>query len=240
MPAVLAAPPLRRFAGPSARNIRDASNRRATDRPARARTFRCGDQLQKFLRIIQPFFEFRSQSLRRNLCRHAYVRRARIRRHKLHFIDPNRRSLAVTERVFNLLHHILSLGSTHGKGANQAGKIVNRHSLGKLNTGQTSRGKKLSKTAFRLSGLERDSIQQQSVLRHAQQKPGVAFFRQSVLQLVPRNFELPLRALMLKTVKPHVLHQDVEAMNKGASRRVPVFSLGCGGGRNTSLLKVRY
>ena len=29
-------------------------------------------------------------------------------------------------------------------------------------------------------------------------------------------------------------------MNEGASGRVPVFSLGCGGGGNTSLLKLRY
>jgi trans-aconitate methyltransferase len=45
---------------------------------------------------------------------------------------------------------------------------------------------------------------------------------------------------MLKAIKPHVLHEDVEAVNKGASRGVPVFSLGCGGGRDTTLLKLRY
>ena len=54
---------------------------------ARVRAFRRGDQLQQLLRIVQPLLEFRSQSLRRNLRRHADVPGERVGRHKLHFID---------------------------------------------------------------------------------------------------------------------------------------------------------
>ena len=60
-----------------------------------------------------------------------------------------------------------------------------------------------------------------------------------MLQFVPGDLELPFRALVLKAVKPHVFDQDVQAVNKSASGRIPVFAPGCGGSRNTSLLRLR-
>jgi len=43
----------------------------------------------------------------------------------------------------------------------------------------------------------------------------------------------------LETIKAHVFHQDVQAMYKRASGRVPVLAPGCGGSRNTWLLRLR-
>jgi hypothetical protein len=60
-----------------------------------------------------------------------------------------------------------------------------------------------------------------------------------VLQFIPGDFELSFRALVLKAIKPHVFHQNVQAVNKGARGCVPVFSFSCGGSRNTRLLKLR-
>ena len=53
----------------------------------------------KFLRIIQPLLEFGPQRLGCNLRRNGHVGRARIGRHKLHFVDPDRGRLAVSEDV---------------------------------------------------------------------------------------------------------------------------------------------
>jgi hypothetical protein len=60
-----------------------------------------------------------------------------------------------------------------------------------------------------------------------------------VLQFVPGDFELALGALMLKTIKPHVFHQNVQAVNESTSRGIPVLASGCGGSRNTRLPEAR-
>ena len=63
--------------------IRNTPNRCASRDASALRAF-CGrDQLQKFLRIIQPLFEFRAQRLCRNLCRHADFAGIRSRRRQL-------------------------------------------------------------------------------------------------------------------------------------------------------------
>jgi hypothetical protein len=61
-----------------------------------------------------------------------------------------------------------------------------------------------------------------------------------MLQFVPGDFELSFRALVLKAIQPHVFHKNVEAVNKSASGRIPVFSLSCSGGGNTWLLKLLH
>jgi hypothetical protein len=60
-----------------------------------------------------------------------------------------------------------------------------------------------------------------------------------MLQFVPGNFELSLRALVLKAIEAHVFHQNVQAVNKCASGGIPVLAPGCGGSRNTWLLRLR-
>jgi hypothetical protein len=54
-----------------------------------------------------------------------------------------------------------------------------------------------------------------------------------MLQFVPGNLELSLRAFVLKAIQAHIFHQDIQAMNKGASGGIPIFSSGCSGGGNT-------
>ena len=77
--------------------------RRPRAATAGTRAFGRGDQLQQFLRIIQPLFEFRAQSLGGNLRRDGYIGRARVSGHKFDFIDPDCGLFVVPERILDLL-----------------------------------------------------------------------------------------------------------------------------------------
>jgi hypothetical protein len=59
-----------------------------------------------------------------------------------------------------------------------------------------------------------------------------------LLQFFPGDFELTFGALMVKAIKAHILHQDIQAVNESPSRCSPVISLGCGGSVNTQLLRL--
>jgi len=61
-----------------------------------------------------------------------------------------------------------------------------------------------------------------------------------MLQLIPGNLELPFRTLVLKAIQPNVLHENVQAVNKRASRRIPIISLSCGRGENMLSLRFRH
>ena len=95
-----------------------------------------------------------------------------------------------------------------------------------MNAGEPSRGQQIGETALRLAGLEGNSVEQQLVLRNPEQKGSIPLFGQALLQLIPRDFELALCPLVLKTVQSDILHQDVQTMNKSAGGRGPV-SLTC-------------
>jgi len=43
-----------------------------------------------------------------------------------------------------------------------------------------------------------------------------------MLQFRPRNLELPLGALVLEPLQAYVFHQDVQAVDEGPRRGVPV------------------
>ena len=158
----------------SRRYIRDTANRYAAPSTAAARAFGRGNELQQFLRIVQPLLEFGAQRLGSNLRRDGYVSVAWISRYKFDLVDPNRRLFVIPERILDLLDHVLSFGTAHGKGPNQPGKIVNRDSLGKMNACQTGCRQKLGEAAFRLPRFQRYAVQQQPVLGHTQQKAAIA------------------------------------------------------------------
>jgi hypothetical protein len=99
-----------------------------------------------------------------------------------------------------------------------------------VNAGKPGRRQKLSEAAFGLPRFKGDAIQQEAVVGNSQEETTI---RQAVLQFIPRDFKLAFGALVLKTIKTHILHQDVQTVNKSASGRIPIFSLGCGGGGNT-------
>lgn len=67
------------------------------------------------------------------------------------------------------------------------------------------------------------------------EKPSVSFLWKALLQLIPGDRELPLRALVRKAVETNVLDENIQAMNKAARGRVPTLSC-CGRSRNTVLL----
>ena len=88
------------------------------------RALRSSDELQQFLWIIQPLFEFRTESLGGNLRRDGYVARAWIGRDKSDFVDSDRSLFVVSKSVLDLFDHILRLGAGHGECSHQAGKII--------------------------------------------------------------------------------------------------------------------
>ena len=167
--------------------------------------------------------EFRSQGLRRDLRRHADVAGQRIGRHKLHFIDLDRALLAsAAQRFFDLLGHVLGFGASHRKSAHQPGEVFDGHIFGEVQAGQTGRAQELPKAAFRLSGFQRNSIQQQLVVGNPQQKAALSGRGQSLLQFVPGGLELRFRALVIRAVHARVLDQNVQAVHEGPRRGRPV------------------
>ena len=89
-------------------SIRNAANRRSTGFSARLGAFRCGDQLQQLLWIIEPLFELRTQSLCRNLRCYAYFTRGRIRSDEFDLVNPDGCVLVVTESLLDVLDDVLS------------------------------------------------------------------------------------------------------------------------------------
>ena len=103
-------------------NVGNAAQRRAAgcSGTARACSLSGGDQLQKFLWIVEPLLEFRAEGLGRELRRHRKFAGGRIGRDKLDFIDADRGILVFAESFLDLFREILRLGAAHGKGTHQA------------------------------------------------------------------------------------------------------------------------
>ena len=73
---------------------------------------------------------------------------------------------------------------------------------------------------------------------NSKQEPAIRALGQTLLQFIPRDFELSLSAFVLEPVKADVLHQDVEAVDEGASGGSPTRSI-CVCRENTRLLEIR-
>ena len=95
----------------------------------------------------------------------------------------------------------------------------------------------MPEAAFRLTGLERYSIQEQFIIRDAEQKAAVSGRGQTLLQFIPGDFELRFRPLMFVAVHPGVLDQNVQAVNKG-SRRCRPIGMECTCVRDKALLEL--
>ncbi len=131
------------------------------------RAFGGRDQLQQFLRIIEPLLEFRAQGLGRDLGRNADLAGGRIGGHKPHFVDADRGALAVSKSVLDLFDHVLGSGSAQGESPHQLGEFFLRDLVGKMDAGQTGGGQQLREAAFRLPGLQRSAVQQKLVFGDA-------------------------------------------------------------------------
>ena len=122
-------------------NIRDRAQGRSAgfSGTARASTLSGGDQLQHFLRIVQPLLEFGAERLRCELRGDGNFSGRGIGGDELHFVDFDGRILVFAERLLELLGEILRLRSAHGKGGDQTGKVIERNLGGKMNAKPISR-----------------------------------------------------------------------------------------------------
>ena len=111
-------------------------------------------------------------------------------------------------------------------------KFITRNAVRKLNARKPGRGQELSKAAFSMSGLDCNAIQQQTIVGDTQDYAAFAF-SYGLAQFVPRDLELGRRAPVTGPVEAHMLHQNVQAMNEWARRRLS--RLACAGARNRIL-----
>ena len=111
-------------------------------------------------------------------------------------------------------------------------KFITRNAVRKLNARQPGRGQELSKAAFSMPGLDCNPVQQQAVAGDTQDHAAFSFSN-GLTQFVPGDLELGRRAPVARSVKPHMLHQNVQAVNKWARRRLS--RLTCAGARNRIL-----
>ena len=198
---------------------------------------RGGNQLQKFLRIIEPLLEFGAQRLGGKLGSNGIFAGGGIGGYELDFIDADRGILVITEGFLDLLGEVLRFGAAHGKGADQAGKVVERNLVRKQDAGEPRGGQQLCEAALGLSGFERDAIEKKFVVRDAKQKTSVAALGQRLLEFAPSSLELPLGAFVVRSVQPGVLDQNVEAVEKRPSRGAAA-GIGLRGVSDSSLLPV--
>ena len=197
-----------------------------------------GDQLQQLLRIAEPLFGFGAQSLSRELGGHGNLAGGGIGGDELDFIDANGGTLVIAEGFLNLFGEVLGLGAAHGKGADQAGKVVERNLVGEQDAGEPGCGQQLCEAALGLSGFERDAVEKKLVVGNAEQKTGVAAFGQRLLEFVPGGLELVHGALMFHSIQPAVLDQNIEAVEERASGRAAT-GIGLGNVGDNRHLSVR-
>ena len=203
----------------------------------RARSLGGSDQLQKFLRVVEPLLEFGAEGLGGELRRHGILAGCGIGGDELDFVDADGGILVIAESFLDLLGEVLRFGAAHGKSAHQAGKVVERDLVRKQDAGESGGGQQLRETALGLSGFERDAIEKKFVVGDAEQKTSVTAFGQRLLEFVPGGLELAFRALMVHSVQPGVLDQNIQAVEERPSGRTAA-GIGLGGVSDNSLLRV--
>ena len=219
------------------RNIRNRAQRRSARFPGttRACSLRRSDQLQHFLRVVQPLFEFRAERLCRQLCRHGNFSGRRISRDKLYFVNFDGGVLVIAQRFFKLPGEVLRLRSAHRESGDQAGKVLEGNLAGKMNAGQTGRRQQLSEASFGLPCLKRGAVKQELVVGYAEQESAIAIFGQAFPQFFPRDVELAFGTLVLYSVQASVFNENVQAVDKRPRRRIAdSIGLSCGGDDSSS------
>jgi hypothetical protein len=121
------------------------------------------NQLQEFLRIIQPLLELGSECLCGDLGCDRNFSGGWISSHEFHFIDLDRRAATVAKGVFDLLGDVLSFRPANRKGAYQPCEVLNRDLRREVNAGKAGSGQQLGEAALCLPGFERNPIEEELV-----------------------------------------------------------------------------
>jgi hypothetical protein len=218
-------------------NIRNTTQRRGSrlSGASFARSLRGRDQLQEFLRIIEPLLEFRTDGLGGQLGRDGNFSGGRIGGNELDLINADGRILVVAEGFLDLLGEVLRFGPAHSKGANQTRKVFESHLVRKQNAGEAGSVQQLCETALGLAGFQRNAIEEELVFRDAEYKTGVSRLRQGLLQFMPGSFKLAVGALVIVSIQPAVLDENVETVEEGPRRRAAA-GVNLSGVRDGSLL----
>lgn len=189
------------------------------------------------MRIVKPVLEFGAKSLRGELRGDGIFPGGGIGGDELDFIDADGGILVVAEGFPDLLGKVLRFGTAHGKGADQAGKVLERDFVGKQDAGKPGGGQQLREAALGLSRFERNAIEKKFVVGDAEQESGVAAFGQRLLEFGPGGLELALGAFVVDSIQPCVLDQNIEAVKKRPSGRAAA-GISVSGGSDNSLLSI--
>jgi hypothetical protein len=96
-----------------------------------------------------------------------------------------------------------------------------------VEAGQSSRGQQLCEAALGLARLDRDAIDQKLVVRDAEQEAVVP--TECLPQFRPAGLELGFGPLVLDSVEPRVLDENIEAVEECPRGRIAT-SIGLGRG----------
>jgi hypothetical protein len=141
---------------------------------------------------------------------------------ELDFIDANGRILVIADAFLKLLGEVLRFGAAHGKGPNQARKVFERDLVREQDAGEPGGGQQLCEAALGLAGFERDAVEKKLVVGDAEQKTSITALGQRLLELVPGGLELAFRALVVRSIQPRVLDQNIEAVEERPGGRAAV------------------
>jgi hypothetical protein len=86
-----------------------------------------------------------------------------------------------------------------------------------------------------LAGFQRNAIEQELIVGNAKNETGIPALGERVLQFLPGGLKLAIGALMVGSIEPRVLDEDVETVEERPRRRAP-SGIGLNGGRNNILL----
>ena len=114
-------------------------------------------------------------------------------------------------------------------------EVVERDFVRKQNAGETGGVQQLREAALGLSCFQWNAIEKKFVVRDAEQKATVAALGQRLLQFAPGRLELAFCALVIHSVQPRVLDQNVQAVKERPSGGA-TDSFGLTGVNDNSLL----
>ena len=178
------------------------------------------DELQQFLRVIEPRLHLRSvraQRLRGHLHRGLHAGHCRILAHEPHFIHAD--SGIAFEGCAQLLGQRARRGwraaGPGGKRADEPRQAGLRALRREHDAGDSRAGNQPRKTLFRRRGFQRYAVQVELVAVRSQQQASSTLSVQHGTQFVPRNFKLRRGARVAELIQPRELQQNIQAADKG-------------------------
>jgi hypothetical protein len=179
---------------------------------------RRGNQLEQFLRVIEPFLKLVlvfAERGGRKLCGHAGIFQTRVRRDKADLIQAY--ALGAGECGFQLYGKFRGLCFACRKRTGKPANLFLCDGGEKLNAGESGSGKQLSELLFGGSAFQGNAVKQQLRTSRAQHEARVRPSGNGLVQLTPGDVQLFDSTAVLETVQTGKLQENVQASYEGPS-----------------------